>query len=152
MYTFFLGIYRVSKVVGVAGYCLVMAELFGAGPLMHMVLPRDLAIDMVWYGLYFGILGRDCAQVATDSISARLGIEGRQLVTRVNNCGICGNELCDELVPAHGTGEGPEEGEQQRQEGTVQLSCKHCFHDLCIRGWTMVGKKVRGKEGGRGWG
>ena len=23
----------------------------------------------------------------------------------------------------------------------MQLSCKHCFHDLCVRGWTMVGKK-----------
>jgi RING finger protein 121 len=23
----------------------------------------------------------------------------------------------------------------------VQLDCKHCFHDLCVRGWTMVGKK-----------
>lgn len=27
------------------------------------------------------------------------------------------------------------------EEKTVQLSCKHCFHDLCVRGWTMVGKK-----------
>jgi hypothetical protein len=22
-----------------------------------------------------------------------------------------------------------------------QLACKHCFHELCIRGWTIVGKK-----------
>jgi hypothetical protein len=26
-------------------------------------------------------------------------------------------------------------------EPCVQLSCKHCFHNLCIRGWTVVGKK-----------
>ena len=25
----------------------------------------------------------------------------------------------------------------------MQLQCKHCFHDQCIRGWTIVGKKVR---------
>lgn len=87
------------------------------------------------------------SQVATDTLSARLGMEGRQLVTRVNNCGICGNELCDEVVPARGTGEQPVE--QLPGERTVQLSCKHCFHDLCVRGWTMVGKKVRaiGKHG-----
>jgi hypothetical protein len=22
-----------------------------------------------------------------------------------------------------------------------QLNCKHCFHELCVRGWTIVGKK-----------
>ncbi|GIL42988.1 hypothetical protein Vafri_801 [Volvox africanus] len=141
VYTFFLGVYKVSKVVGVAGYCLVLAEVFGLGPLLHLVLPRDLPIDLVWYGLYFGILGRDCAQVATDSLSARLGIEGRQLVSRINNCGICGNELCDELVPAPSGGEEASRNGQSASERTVQLSCKHCFHDLCIRGWTMVGKK-----------
>lgn len=26
-------------------------------------------------------------------------------------------------------------------EKCVQLDCKHCFHELCIRGWTIVGKK-----------
>lgn len=63
MYTFFLGIYKASKIVGVTGYCMVLAELFGMGPLLHLLLPKDLPIDLVWYGLYFGILGRDCAQV-----------------------------------------------------------------------------------------
>ncbi|EFJ52149.1 hypothetical protein VOLCADRAFT_120375 [Volvox carteri f. nagariensis] len=89
IYTFFLGVYRASKVVGVVGYCLVLAEVFGMGPLLHLVLPKDLPIDLVWYGLYFGILGRDCAQVATDSLSARLGIEGRQLDT----CPQCGEKV-----------------------------------------------------------
>ena len=26
-------------------------------------------------------------------------------------------------------------------EKSVQLACKHLFHDQCIRGWTLVGKK-----------
>ena len=26
-------------------------------------------------------------------------------------------------------------------ERTVTLSCGHAFHDFCIRGWTIVGKK-----------
>lgn len=30
-------------------------------------------------------------------------------------------------------------------EDVVQLSCKHCFHDLCIRGWTMVGGALGGR-------
>lgn len=30
---------------------------------------------------------------------------------------------------------------QAGHERVRQLACKHCFHDLCVRGWTMVGKK-----------
>jgi RING finger protein 121 len=35
-------------------------------------------------------------------------------------------------TPAHPQGLG---------EPVRQLACKHCFHELCIRGWTIVGKK-----------
>ena len=31
--------------------------------------------------------------------------------------------------------------ELAKNEKTVQLTCKHLFHDQCIRGWTLVGKK-----------
>jgi hypothetical protein len=30
---------------------------------------------------------------------------------------------------------------QSLAEPVRQLACKHCFHELCIRGWTIVGKK-----------
>jgi hypothetical protein len=30
---------------------------------------------------------------------------------------------------------------QSAAEPVRQLACKHCFHELCIRGWTIVGKK-----------
>jgi RING finger protein 121 len=30
---------------------------------------------------------------------------------------------------------------QSGAEPVRQLACKHCFHELCIRGWTIVGKK-----------
>lgn len=26
-------------------------------------------------------------------------------------------------------------------ERSIQLTCKHTFHEFCIRGWTIVGKK-----------
>lgn len=58
--------YRVSKMIGMVGYVLLLCEVMGMGPLFRLILPRDIAIDLVWYGVYFGVLGRDCAEVASD--------------------------------------------------------------------------------------
>ena len=29
----------------------------------------------------------------------------------------------------------------EQAERTVSLGCGHSFHDFCVRGWTIVGKK-----------
>ena len=55
-----------SVAVGGIGYLLLLLELFGIGPILRFLYPPTLSIMMVWYGLYFGILGRDCAEVAAD--------------------------------------------------------------------------------------
>mmetsp|Transcript_24163 Transcript_24163/g.71701 ORF Transcript_24163/g.71701 Transcript_24163/m.71701 type:complete len:353 (-) Transcript_24163:347-1405(-) len=128
VYTFFLRVYQVSKVTGVVGYVMLLLEAFGVGIVWHTFLPADTALCLTWYGVYFGVLGRDCAEVAADRIAASLS---RNLGARINDCGVCGNELLDYSHL----------GEQSHDERTVQLDCKHCFHDLCIRGWIMVGKK-----------
>ena len=64
-------------------------------------------------------------------------------------CGICSGELRDfgAVVSASEEAQQGAQGQagQARAwgaESTVQLECKHCFHDQCIRGWTIVGKKV----------
>ena len=64
-------------------------------------------------------------------------------------CGICSGELRD-FGTVVSASEEAQQGGQGRAgpgrawgaESTVQLECKHCFHDQCIRGWTIVGKKV----------
>ena len=66
MYTWFLWVYKVSVAVGMAGYVLFLLELMGIGALLRPVVPQSLAVMLIWYGLYFGILGRDCAEVAAD--------------------------------------------------------------------------------------
>lgn len=68
MYTFFLGVYKTSIVVGVSGYMLLLLELFGIGALLRPILSPSLSIQMLWYGLYFGVLGRDCAEVVSDTL------------------------------------------------------------------------------------
>jgi hypothetical protein len=75
----------------------------------------------------------------------------RQMAVSVRACGICGGELGD--FGAHiGNGTVVHAGDVAAgvsrsagawgREKTVQLACKHVFHDLCIRGWAIVGKKV----------
>lgn len=44
-------------------------------------------------------------------------------------CAVCGNKL---LVS---------ENEPGVIENTYKLSCEHVFHEFCIRGWCIVGKK-----------
>ncbi len=61
-------------------------------------------------------------QVASSSLAATMQ---SGMNVRVMDCGICGAELRD--AESNIGGGVPEK--------TVQLSCKHSFHDLCIRGW-----------------
>lgn len=68
VYTLFLAIYKTSIVVGFGGYVLLILELFGIGLLLRPVLSPILSIQMLWYGLYFGVLGRDCAEVVSDTL------------------------------------------------------------------------------------
>lgn len=56
---------------------------------------------------------------------------GRKLSVNPHVCGLCDRPLKDD---SHLGGEKP-------AEPTIQLPCKHLFHELCIKGWTMVGKK-----------
>lgn len=142
VYTWFLLLYKVSVGIGSTGYFLLLAfyflEIFGLHHLVHDVISKVItptaAVLWIWYGLYFGILGRDCAEVCADQMSKRIGT-GRRLAVSVNNCGICGQELRDF------THLGEQAGATEGYEKTVQLACKHLFHSGCIRGWTIVGKK-----------
>jgi RING finger protein 121/175 len=56
---------------------------------------------------------------------------GRKLSVNPNICALC-NKMLEDM--SHVGGDAPE-------EETIQLPCKHLFHSLCLRGWTMVGKK-----------
>lgn len=95
VYGWFLGVFRISKLTGQIGYVLLITEMLGAKPLLDMILPQGASLIVLWYGLYFGILTRDCAEVASDQMAASLGTGGRRIVSTVNACGICGNELRD---------------------------------------------------------
>lgn len=154
VYTWFLSSHKVSVAAGVAGYLLLLVELFGGGPMLALVMPPGVSLMVLWYGLYFGVLGRDVAEVASDQMAAVMG-SGRQLAVSLKDCGICGSELKDHMSHLDATAfptnfaAVENDGGGARQPGviakdptaSVQLACHHLFHPLCIRGWTLVGKK-----------
>lgn len=84
-------------------------------------------------GLYFGVLGRDLSEICTERIAAHIGyytasgIPNKHLGKNV--CAVCGNPL---LIG---------ENEVGVIENTYKLSCDHVFHEYCIRGWCIIGKK-----------
>lgn len=49
VYSWFLGVYKVSKIVGIAGYVMLLMEMFGASALLRLLFPQGLSIDLIWW-------------------------------------------------------------------------------------------------------
>jgi RING finger protein 121 len=166
VYSWFLSVFAVSRAIGVAGYVMVLLEVFGAGPLLALFLPPGTSLILLFYGLYFGILTRDCAELAAESMALLLGAGGGGAGTGRSGGGAGGGGsnagngstsngaagagprlgltanacgICSgEMLDYSHLGEALPEG----VEPCVQLrACKHSFHLLCVKGWAVVGKK-----------
>jgi len=86
----------------------------------------------LFYGLYFGVLSRDCAELCADRMAVSMGFHSKKglpsksLVHGI--CAICAEQLQIGLSELDG-------------EKTCELPCRHSYHDFCIRGWLLIGKK-----------
>ncbi|XP_004536133.1 RING finger protein 121 [Ceratitis capitata] len=135
VYKWFLLIYQISYILGIGGYIVMMATfigfnyIFNQGPNVWM----DTGLLLVFYGLYIGVLGRDISEICSEKMAVQIGYYTPQgIPTRHldnNVCAICGNQL---LVNVK---------EEGLFENTYKLTCNHIFHEFCIRGWCIVGKK-----------
>lgn len=85
VYSWFSRVYKVNYAIGVAGYVAAVVQGM-TGPLSQFVL--DWSILAVFYGLYFGVLGRDIAEVCAERMSTTLGVSrGRPVLhTQVAPC------------------------------------------------------------------
>ena len=169
VYAWFLASYKVSVAAGAAGYACLLLGLVTATFGLPTPLGDGGALLLLWYGLYFGVLGRDAAELAADRLAASLG-SGRMMAVRARACGVCGGALVDgpgdlkppplvvapppapapppHLLAPSGLAPPPPPpppGVMLANGGvgdaTIQLACKHCFHGTCLRGWCVVGKK-----------
>jgi len=132
IYGWFFLVYRLCYGTALFGYILIMLDIIGLGvilPITEWVAGASysyVGFLLIFYGLYFGVLGRDCAEMCTDRLASKMGFTGKGIPAKQlspNTCCIC--------------------GEMYERDGSdsVSLNCKHCFHEWCIRGWTIVGKK-----------
>ncbi|XP_043266940.1 RING finger protein 121 [Venturia canescens] len=135
VYKWFYFLYKLSYILGICSYLVGLATFFGLN-LVFDVKPAvwmDCALLFLCYGIYFGVLGRDMAEICADTMASHIGYYAPgKMPTRTlepNVCAVCGNRL---LVSEH---------EEGVLENTYKLSCEHVFHEFCIRGWCIVGKK-----------
>ena len=104
VFIWFLAAHKASVAVGAAGYASLALSVILAIFSLPDPFPDGAGLLLLWYGIYFGVLGRDAAEVAADRMAATLGT-GTSITRSVRACGVCGGDLSDapgDLAPPPG--------------------------------------------------
>jgi RING finger protein 121 len=127
VYWFFFLCNKVAFAIAVVGYLLILLDVFmgkrfGLGYVATMFM---------FYGLFYGVIGRDLASLCADKMAASLGYSSsnsgglpQRDLDLGKVCAIC----CDTL-------------DSVTEDSITLPTCKHVFHSFCIRGWRIVGKR-----------
>ncbi|KAJ3352600.1 hypothetical protein GGF32_003632 [Allomyces javanicus] len=134
VYRWFAVVYQLSYALGILGYVLMVLTFFGVTALFTDA-PEvfGAAVTIMFYGIYFGVLARDLVEVISDHMASAVGYYAPnglpQKYLRENVCAVCGDHVAlhadDDASP----------------NPVHQLACRHLFHEQCIRGWTIIGKR-----------
>ncbi|XP_029651168.1 RING finger protein 121-like [Octopus sinensis] len=162
VYKWFLFLYKLSYTMGLIGYFIIMFTIFGLNLLflIRFQAAMDFAMLILFYGLYFGVVGRDFAEVCSDTMAAHIGfytpsgLPNRDYDWRL--CAVCGNPTSvssdrtssdDSRYLEHRNDIDSDSDDPDNVRPVVaaekicKLTCGHSFHEFCIRGWCIVGKK-----------
>ncbi|KAI9219837.1 hypothetical protein BC828DRAFT_385086 [Blastocladiella britannica] len=137
VYRWFAAIYQISYALGILGYAVILLTIFGISGLF-VDGPDAFSFGMLtmFYGLYFGVLSRDLVEVLADHMASSIGYyspEGLpQKYLRESTCAVCG----DTTLTHPDANSNPD-----HPNPTHTLNCHHVFHEQCIRGWAIIGKK-----------
>lgn len=76
VYKWFYFIYKLSYGLGIIGYSVMMATFFGLN-IVFDSKPQiwiDIGVIIIFYGLYYGVLGRDLAEICADKMASHIGV------------------------------------------------------------------------------
>lgn len=161
LYRWFYYLYSVSSVVAVTGYMIIMATFLGLNLLFNLKpqTPLDVGFMLLFYGIYYGVLTRDFTDFLVDKLAASIGyynpqssLPSKQLNSTI--CAICGRSHAglddedglysgsqDSLIAGGTSAAGAGSGLESSKERVFTLTCGHRYHEYCIYGWCLVGKK-----------
>ncbi|KAA8592035.1 hypothetical protein FQN60_017409 [Etheostoma spectabile] len=99
VYKWFLLIYKLSYAVGVLGYLAIMFTMFGFNVFFRIKAEdsMDVGVIMLFYGLYYGVMGRDFAEICSDYMASTIGyynkggMPSRSLTDDI--CAVCGQRI-----------------------------------------------------------
>lgn len=76
VYRWFLLIYQASYALGIIGYIILLVVFTGLGLLLPFNPDTilEFGITLVFYGVYYGVMGRDCAEVCVDYMAASMTV------------------------------------------------------------------------------
>lgn len=130
----------------------------------------DIGFMMLFYGIYYGVLCRDFTDFLVDKLAAQIGYYNPNSdlpskLLKSNVCAICGLDYGDkedididgltkahplltetssyfdnDLHPDHETLIEYSDNSNNKERLFV-LTCGHKFHEYCIYGWCLVGKR-----------
>nr|XP_054507764.1 E3 ubiquitin ligase RNF121 isoform X2 [Agelaius phoeniceus]XP_054507773.1 E3 ubiquitin ligase RNF121 isoform X2 [Agelaius phoeniceus] len=136
VYKWFLLIYKISYATGIVGYMAVMFTLFGLN-LLFRIKPEDamdFGISLLFYGLYYGVLERDFAEMCADYMASTIGFYSasgmptKHLSDSV--CAVCGQQIFVDV------------NEEGIIENTYRLSCNHVYPSLQVPAPCLTGPRL----------
>lgn len=76
VYKYFYFIYKLSYGLGIIGYIIMMCTFFGLNYVFNQQPPAwmDVGLLFVFYGLYYGVLGRDLSEICSDKMACNIGV------------------------------------------------------------------------------
>ncbi|CEF67845.1 Zinc finger, RING-type domain and Zinc finger, RING/FYVE/PHD-type domain and Domain of unknown function DUF2040 domain-containing protein [Strongyloides ratti] len=143
VYKWFLFLHKMSYFLGVVGYLIMMFTLLGLNTIFGLKANDclDAGILFLCYGLYYGVLIKDLAEITSEKMACKIGYftsDGLPKKVLENNiCAICGDRLnlTGQLLRTD-----KDFDDENDVEAVHALSCQHLFHEYCLRGFVIVGK------------